>query len=264
MTDFQSLSASLKGEVMVDIANGYFGARKAIDDEREFFERVESDIRLAEQRALTICAQLMALLTSEHNMEGLLYVLGVPVDFLPRVESANPWLSMKLPFAFTAEGRYKKCVLETYERMRNAFEFFLHGTLYEKKGSLEKYGKTTGFYRYMEWCTELNEHIAKVNRDHSPSQVLSVVRGMDVDKVAKQKAVGAVNSKAGCIPGEDMCLTFVPCEEFSGMVLPELPALKAKLDKRNKVSSLIKQYASEVYKSDRAKVEQLIEILKKN
>lgn len=263
MTDFNSLSSSLQGEVMVDIANGFFGARKAIDDERELFERTESDIRLAEQRALNTCAQLKALLTSERDVEELLRILGVPVEFMHRVEFTDPWLSMSLPFALTAEGRYKKCVLETYDKMHTAFEFFLHGATY-KKNTLEKYGRTTGYYRYMEWCDELNTRILKVNRDHAPTQVLSVVRGMDVDKVAKQRAVGAVNSEIGCVPGEDMCLLLLPKEELEEMQLPELPALEDALYKGHTVAAVIKKYASEVFKRDRKHIEEILELLKKN
>lgn len=264
MVDLRSLSSALQGEVMVDIANGYFGARKAIDDERELLEHAESHIRLAEQRAFSVYAQLVALLTSERDVKELLGILGVPVEFLHHVEPINPWLSMKLPFAFTKEGRYKKCVLETYERLRNAFDYFLYGMTYEKKDTLQKYGRTTGYNRYMEWCGEVNERIVKVNRDHSPSQVLNVVRGMDVEKIAKQRVFGTVNSKTGCAPGDDMCLLLVPCEELEGMMLPELPALDEKLHKGHSVASLINDYASDVYKRDRTKVEHIIEILKKN
>jgi len=248
---------------MVDIASGFFGARKAIDDERELFERTECHIRLAEQRALNICAQLKVLLTSERDVEQLLRILGVPVDFLHRVELADPWLSMPLSFALTAERRYRRCVLDTYDRMRTAFEQFMHGATY-KKDTIEKYGHITGYYRYMEWCDELNTRIKKVNRDHAPTQVLSVVREMDVDKVAKQRAVGTVNSEVGCVPGDDMCLMLLPKEEFEHMQLPELPALDVKLHKGHTVASIIKTYASEVYHRDRKKVDAILEQLKKN
>lgn len=264
MVDFTSISLALQGEVMVDIANGFFGARKAIDDECELFEFIEGDIRLAEQRALNTCAQLKALLTSENDVKELLRAIGVPTEFIDRVDFPDPWLSMELPFAFTAEGRYKKCVLETYKRMCNAFEYFLHGMTYEKKDTAEKYGRTTGYYRYMEWCDDLNTRIKKVNRDRSPSQVLSVVRGMDVEKIAKQRAVGAVTSKAGCIPGDDLCMLLVPCEEFVEMELPELPLPEVRLQNEQTIATLVKRYASEVYKRDRKKVDSILEILKKN
>lgn len=263
MTNFNSLSSALQGEVMVDIANGFFGARKAIDDERELFERTESDIRLAEQRALNTCAQLIALLTSERDVEKLFRILEVPVEFMHRVEFTDPWLSMPLPFALTAEGRYKKCVLQTYDKMQTAFEFFLHGATY-KKNTVEKYGRTTGYYRYMDWCDELNARIVKVNRDHAPTQVLSVVRGMDVDKVAKQRAVGTINSEIGCVPGEDMCMLLVPKDELEEMQLPELPPLDEKLRTGHTVEAVIKKYASEIFRRDRKKIEEILARLKKN
>lgn len=264
MVDLRSLSSALQGEVMVDIANGYFGARKAIDDERELLEHAESHVRLAEQRAYSIYAQLETLLTSAHDLKELLGILGVPVDFMHRVESVEPCLSMTLPFAFTKEGQYEKCVLETYDRMHDAFDFFLHGMPYEKHGTLEKYGRTTGYNRYMKWCGDLNECIVKVNRDRSPSQVLNVVRGMDVEKISKQRVLGTVNSKTGCAAGDDMCLLLVPCEGLEEMRLPELPALDVTLHKGHSVSTLIKEYASEVYKRERKKVDSILEILKKN
>jgi hypothetical protein len=263
LTDFYSLSSALQGEVMTDIASGFFGARKAIDDERELFEYIESDIRLAEQRALNICAQLQALLITRDNVKELLQLLDVPTDFLHRVEETDPWLSMELPFAFTAEGRYKKCVVETYERMHNAFGFFLHGVPY-RKNTPEKFGKTTGYYRYMQWCDDLNSRIEKVNRDHSPTDVLSVVRGMDVDKIAKQRTVGTVNSEVGCVPGDDMCLLLLPREELAEMELPELPALDENLPKGNVVAAVIKRYAADVYQRERENVASVLHILKKN
>lgn len=264
MADFNALSASLQGEVLVDIAGGFFGPRKAIDDERELFEHVENHIRLAEQRALTVCAQLQALLTCKDCVKELLSTIGVPATFLSRVESADPWLSMKLPFALTHEGQYKKCVLQTYERMYDAFGFFLHGMPYEKKDSEEKHRRTTGYYRYVEWCDELNERIVKVNRDHSPSHVLSVVREMDVEKIAKQKAVGTVNARTGCMPGDDLCLLLVPCEGLKALELPELPALDTKMSTGHTVSSLIKQSAHEMYHRERANVHRVMDTLKQN
>lgn len=262
MTDFNSLSAALKGEVMTDIASGFFGARKAIDDERELFQHVESDLRLAEQRAMYTCAQLKILLTSERDFEKLLQLLGVSVDFLDRVESTEPWVNMQVPFALTTEGQYKKCVLKTYEAMFNAFESFLHGITYKTTDTLRKFGHTTGYYRYMEWCEDLNERIRKVNRDRSPTHVLSVVRGLDVEKVAKQRAIGTINPATGCLPGDDLCLLLVPCEALEAMKLPELPALDTELSDGHTVESHLKKYASEVYKRDPKKVKQILATLK--
>ena len=264
MADFNALSASLQGEVLVDIAGGFFGPRKALDDERELFEHVENNIRLAEQRALTVCAQLQALLTCEDCMKELLSTIGVPAAFLSRIESAEPWLSMKLPFALTREGQYKKCVLQTYERLYEAFGFFLHGMPYEEKDTEEKHRRTTGYYRYLEWCDELNERIVKVNRDHSPSQVLSVVREMDVEKIAKQKAVGTVNAQTGCMPGDDLCLMLVPCEGLKALELPELPAPDKKIHTGHSVSSLIKKCAQEIYHRERSNVQRVMDELKHN
>lgn len=264
MTDFNALSDSLQDEVMVEIASGFFGARKAIDDERELFEHVENDIRLAEQRALTICAQLQALLTGNACLKELLNTLGVPTTFLNRVKAVEPWLTMELPFAFTDEGRYKKCVLQTYEHMHVAFSAFLHGMTYKRKDREEKFGKTTGYYRYIEWCNELNDRIRKVNRDHSPSHVLGVVREMDVEKIAKQKIVGTINAKTGCMPGDDMCLLLLQCDELRALELPELPALDKKLGAGHSVSALIKEYSHEVYNAQRSSVKFVLDVLKKN
>ncbi|SIO29879.1 hypothetical protein [Halodesulfovibrio marinisediminis] len=264
MTDFDSLSSALKDEVMTDIATGFFGARKAIDDERDLFHHVESDLRLAEQRALNTCAQLKALLTSERDLEKLLRLLGVSVEFLERMEDTDPWINMELPFAFTAEGRYKKCVLKTYENMYSAFKSFLHGITYKTTDTFRKFGQTTGYYRYVEWCDDLNERIKKVNRDRSPAHVLSVVRDLDVDTVAKQRAVGAVNVAAGCLPGDDLCLLLVPCEDLKAMELPEIPPLNTQLSDKHTVESILKEYASEIYKRDREKVKQILSTLKKD
>lgn len=263
MADFDTLSSALRGEVMTDIASNFFGARIAIDDERALFEFVESDIRLSEQRALNICGQLQALLTSREDLENMLRAIGVSPEFVSRIEETDPWLNMPVPFALTTEGRYKKCVLETYTRMMNAFDFFLHGITY-RKNTAEKYGKTTGYYRYLEWCDELNERIKKVNRDHSPTQVLSVVREMDVEKTAKQRAVGTVNSEAGCIPGDDLCILLLPREELQEMELPELPDLETTLASGETVAETIKRYAAAVYKREPEKVKQIIRILKQN
>jgi hypothetical protein len=119
------ISAALAYQVKKEIAENYFGSRKALEEEREDLIRQEGILEKAwEQEVLTLLTGIYLLFIREE--EG-----GAFLDLIKRedlIESIEQGLkdqginfsprSCPLPFTLTAKGKYKKLIITLYQLAR--------------------------------------------------------------------------------------------------------------------------------------------------
>lgn len=229
MVDFDELSDALKGEVMTEMADGFFGARREVDSEVEYFQAREADIRLSGQRALCSYALLHALLLDGEAAPQLFAKLGVDPAFCEKVQGVLPCLYVRLPLALTRKRRFAKLVRTVYEKVAEAFSIYLEGKNYTLPNSRE-HRRTIGYARYVQWCAEINERIAKVNESHAPSCVLGMARSMGEDTSAAQSVAGAAMDNYSGSLDASLCLKPVYCDTAGVGPLPALPVDEDALD----------------------------------
>ena len=222
MTDQrEEMVSALQDEVLSEMAETFFSARKAVDDEMELFRSREEELRRAAQRALCHAGWLADLLTGPDMAEQLWHALGVPVDFMRLVDGTAVCPHRDMPFAWTRSGQYEKLLLEVYEDTWRAFDDYVNGaaaTIPGRPGKVRKLGHR----RYRLWATEINRMVAKANSDHSPSCVLGMARALDVEGQERMKVAGSGMESYACALDATLALPRLD-EGLPG--LPELPEL---------------------------------------
>lgn len=282
MVKQESFTSLLHDEVMSEMADNFFSARKAIDDEIDLFEAKEADVALAGQRALCNCALLYALLQGEEGAQAFFEAVGVDVASYGlhfKVRDVEPCLFLRLPWGVTRKRRFAGLLVRVYQHVHNAFDRYLNGsgytsyhavqtyTLPETKGSGQENGassfdkmsgmmgkvrsRTVGWKRYIAWCDEINARIEEVNRNQPPSQVLGMARSMDVVGLAQEKASGGGVDGLVASMDRTLCLRPIACHLAGVGSLPALPDPE-------EVEETIRQFAMAFYVREHRAVDKTI------
>jgi hypothetical protein len=282
MTKQTNLTSLLQDEVMSEMADSFFGARRAIDDEIDLFEAREADVALAGQRALCCCALLYSLLQGEKGAQAFFDML--PVDVAPsglhdKVRGVRPCLFVRLPWGLTRKRRFAGLLCQVYWHVQDAFDRYLNGSGYTRSYPVQAYApaaettgkeptgsssfsamtgtmgtiqsRTVGWKRYTAWCDEINARIEEVNRNQSPSQVLGMARSMDVAMLSQERVSGT--GVDGLVPSMDksLCLRPVACHLAGVGPLPALPPL-------GEVEPGIREFAMRFYEQEKDAVDKTI------
>lgn len=128
-----TFTSMLHEEVMTEMAESFFSARKGVDDEIDLFESKEADVALAGQRALCRCALLHTLLLGTEGSRGFFDALGVdiaPSGLLAKVAPVIPCLFMPLPWGISMKSRYTSLLVRVYSSVYAAFDMYLNGSCY--------------------------------------------------------------------------------------------------------------------------------------
>lgn len=215
---------ALQSEVLSEMADTFFGARCAVDDEVELFNERAADLHLAGQRALCLVVLLQDALLGRANAKAFWAALGVAPTFLDLLDGVEPCPHRGVSWALTLKGRYTRVLQNLYADTHKAFSDYLHGTAYRRPGDNSR-GRLVGWNRYQRWAREINAHIDEVNTSHAPSCVLSVARTFDVGGEANAKAAGTAMEGYACSLDEHLALCHVDGSHAGVGPLPALPPL---------------------------------------
>ncbi len=118
------ISAALAYQVKKEIAENYFGSRKALEEERADLIRQEGFLKKAwEQEVLSILTRIYLLFIREEEGRAFLDLIKRE-DLVESIKQGlknqgiNFPLSCPLPFTLTAKGKYKKLIIVLYELAR--------------------------------------------------------------------------------------------------------------------------------------------------
>lgn len=237
MIDYDDLSSALKGEMLTDLAEGFFGARKAIDNEISIFQTREADLHLSGQRALCTFALMYMLLRKGKDIPMFCEVIRVSPEFTARLEGVAPCLYIPPPFAFTKASRFAKLLVSAYGHACKAFSTYLHGASYFHPDKHIPV-RTIGYHRYLEWGTELNKRITEVNTAHAPSDVMNVAHSLEVEAMGKEQSTGSTIS--GLRKSFDSSL-HIPQVSLENKGIGLLPELEESKQQHRRISFFAKQ-----------------------
>ncbi|MFV0350537.1 MAG: hypothetical protein ACK5JO_18350, partial [Halodesulfovibrio sp.] len=149
MMKHTTLSSMLQDEVMSEMADNFFGARKAIDDEIDLFETKEADVALSGQRALCSCALLYTLLQGEKEAQAFFAALGVDVvafGLHAKVGGVRPCLFVRMPWGLTRKRRFAGLLCQVYGHVHDAFDRYLNGSGYVSLHPVQAYASPAENY----------------------------------------------------------------------------------------------------------------------
>jgi len=240
MVDFSDFADKLQQDVVTDMAQVYFGDRKELDDMIEAFHKMVEELREKTPTLYQAAARLHTLLLDRETARNFYIALDIVPSCIPFPdEAARPFFD-SLPMAFTALGRYERCVARAYDILRGVADDYLNGRYYTDEESNGRKRLTVHYIRLKALAEYINDRIDKVNRTMSPSETLRYVKKMDIRQSDRERLIGEACLVDGC--ALDIDLKFKPIE-FKKLGLPvvqDLPRL-------DQVMPAIKEFCRSIY-----------------
>lgn len=252
MSFFDDFADGLEQEVLSEVAEGFFGPRKRLDEMIEGLEYLLRQFRELEKWLGYRAELLHYLLMGREKVKSFYEHIGVdpariPFDFFCPNKSALP----RLPWALTSRSRYTKLVLSAYADFRQAADDYMHGRYYNDPKQKGRKRLTIHYDRIIKIVQGINQAVDKVNSEISPSCLLEYVKSFDADMVEKEKIAGGTYQGDHCTLDGDLCYDPVDLEVLELKEMPELPALE-------EAESRIRKFCFELYSENKVQVGKLL------
>ncbi len=256
MSFFDDFADGLEQEVLSEMADGFFGPRKRLDDMLEGLDFLLRQFRELEKWLGYRAELLHYLLMGRQRVRAFYEAIGIDPASIPfEFYCANKPSFPKLPWAFTSKGRYNKLVLSAYDDFQQAAEDYMHGRYYNDPNQKGRKRLTIHYNRIIKIIQGINEAVAKVNSEISPSSLLGYVKSFDAGMVEKEKVAGGMYQGDHCALDGDLCYRPVDLEALELKEMPSLPKLE-------EAAPRIKAYCSGLYAANKPQIAKLLSEIK--
>lgn len=226
LSRFDEFADNLHVEVVTEMAEAYFGARKNIDDMIEVLDAWAEELNGWKPRLMRAAARLHTLLLDEKAMRDFYIALDILPGCIPFPEIGDPKeLFEGLPFAFTMKGKYIRSVRDAYRNFHRLVGEYLNGRYYEEPGEGGRKRLTVHYIRFKAMFEYVNEEISRINSRMSTGDTLRYLKGMDPATLEKEKVLEA---GVGDFCTLDKELTYKPLERarYDLLEIQELPSIE--------------------------------------
>ncbi len=257
MSSIKDFADQLQQDVVSDMAESYFGARKNLEDMITVFDRMVGEFGRMADKLTRAVAALHRLLLDKATARNFYIALEVMPSCIPFPDSDAEMADMDpVPFALSGRGRYTKCVIRAYDRLQKVSDEYLNGRYYDDPEEPGRKRLTIHYLRLRAMAEYINDHIGAVNNRISPTGMLRYVKGMDPDATERQRVMGGSCLPEGGELDKDMCFSPI---DFDGLELPvvqELPSAE-------KVREQIRTFCDELYARRGKEIDPLVDALRK-
>lgn len=212
---------ALVEEGLREAADTFFGTRKALDDEIDFFKTRVAKLWTMAQEIRAWFAGLNCLLGSEANTRDLFDTLGVRLTdsdlYAVRVCS----LQFRRPRGFTRKGLYAKTVWEVYEPLARMIEAYMHGVHYQDPRQPGRMLVSVNHSQLVRHCADINERIRTINESNRPSESLGFARRLNQAERDRENITGGGGPTWNL--DQDMAFVLLDFGAFELPVFPDLP-----------------------------------------
>lgn len=220
---FEEFSNLLSDEVLSEIAENFFGARRRLDDLLDGFQNLVRKLKEIEVLVKARFAVLHYLLLRGGEARAFYAALGLDPAL---ADYAAPELlrpSVPPRWALTLQGRYAATILATYAEVRQEVQDYMHGRSYVDVNDRGRRKITMNYEQLRSLGDSVNLTVQRVNRNMAPSTVLQYVKNFDVEKQAREQVAGIPAQGFSTL---DKGLAFQPIrfESLGLTALPDLPA----------------------------------------
>ena len=258
MSGLEEFADALQKDVLMEMAESFFGERKSIDDDKDlFFEKAET-VKKIGWSAIAKAGLLHALLLDNDAAPDFYRALGiVPKRLFALVDPKAARLFVRMPRSLSRKKRYEKLLVRVYGAVAEAFHTYLHGRLLADPRKPGRKRLSLHYHLLKDWCDHINNRVRHVNESQAPSCVLGMAKSMNPASLEKESISGAtLNGYATSLDAE-MALKGVDCTEAGLIELPELPPLA-------EVKPRIRQFAKKLYPANKARIKAIIKRVSKN
>ena len=252
--DIGDLAHDLVEETLSETADTFFGTRKRLEDSIEIFGKKIDKLDAVQTRILKVAGDLHYLLLQGEAAPDFYEKINVdPSSFLKAVDPDCRTGSLKSAKALTSSGKYAKTVLRAYKRFQEAADVYMNGKyITDDEGRKHL---SLHYNQLMSWCSDLNEHIQKVNREVSPSDTLAFIKKLDTVNAEKAKFTGG--GGGGSYENNldrEMAFRRIECENIDLIAFPDMPPA-------DEISSRLKGFCKSLAGENKERVKSLMNSL---
>lgn len=240
MAPSEDVSDVLAEELMTEMAGSFFGDRRRMEARLAVLDQLVEELRRRGKSVDDHARLFHRSTTTPEKGRELLRKLGITSDaFPPEAGVPSNVLPERLPTAFTPRGGYVKLVETAYEGLRKASVGYMGEMETDSPGENQDEGVS---YRLIEAIVHLlNEEIAALNRNRSPSQVLHAAKRFRTRDPTREAVTGGGGNFADGF-GLDQGMAFSPVrlEDYDLRTFPRLPELET-------ARPVVQRFATKIY-----------------
>jgi hypothetical protein len=257
MNSSSKTSDPLVGEILTEVAESFFGARKELEKNLEQFYAYVATLQ-ANENSVAAKAQFLNYLLINPDVAARFYGL-LKIDWraiAPEGRLLQHWLPPAIPFALSARRQFAKLLLLGYDELRRACRAHVNGPGREDRQENHAQEIPVYYNLVKEMSFLVNEKIRKLNESFSPSSVLQFARKLnhpDVEMTAR--LAGMAYAEAGRRIDRKLMYPPIRFEDLRLKTFPDLPP-------REMVHSKIIEFCSQVYHGHKNEIRRLIADLK--
>ena len=257
MSNIEDFANQLHQDVVSDIAESYFGARKNLEDMINAFEVMAEELRSIAGNLSKAAATLHKLLLDSTTTCDFYTYLNIEPCCIPfSCEAASTLDLGPVPFAFTCRGRYTKSVIRAYDHFQKASDEYLNGRYFDDPDRPGRKRLTVHYLRLKALSEYINGEVVRVNEQISATGMLRYVKEMDPDKMEREKIMGDVCLLEGGGLDKDMCFTPLDFDSLELPVVQDMPSVREAQD-------AIRMFCKKLYSTNKHEVERIVDDLRK-
>lgn len=232
------LICSLTRQVKEEVIENYLTERCIVGLQIEDIQRQAEEMRLQASRTGIRLSRLAYLMTHPEMIQKLVQLLRIPPDSF-WTDFANRKFTKSVRFirvrAFTDRGKFRKLVLEAYDRLYTWMEEYrkAHANLIEE-------------------CKAVNSNIAKFQKNFDLLTILNFLKSMDTHELERKQFLGE-NFTADELASIDQKL-YLPPIALEGFDIPQ----PLSLPHPDSMESSLEALAAEVFRKHEASVRSLL------
>ncbi|BDQ32621.1 hypothetical protein [Pseudodesulfovibrio portus] len=257
MSGIKDFADQLQQDVVSDMAESYFGARKNLEDMINAFDQMVTEFRFMAAKLSKAAAALHKLLLDTDTARNFYIALDILPSCIPFSDNdASEFEPGPVPFAFTGRGRYIKCVVRAYDRFQKVSDEYLNGRYFDDPEHPGRKRLTIHYLRLRAMSQYINDQIHKVNDQISPTGMLRYVKRMNPDVTERERIMGNMCLFEGGELDKDMCFSPMDFSDLKLPVVQDLPPLR-------KVRDAIRTFCDELYSVRKQDVDPLVADMRK-
>ena len=248
----KNLGDSLVEEILVDVADTFFAARKHLEEIMDMFQSFVKTLRKKEAEVASRAGFLHYLLL--HGREANDFYKLIKVDSVAIASESNfsdKAIPEKIPFAFTTRGKFIKLVLWAYDVLQKACDEYINGKYYDDPNENMGKGVTVHYNRIVIMCELINKEVLKVNRDMSPANTLQYAKKFNHETAEKEYITGGAFAEYACNIDEKLAYQPIDFDLLKLKRYPELPA-------QDKAIFEITSFCKKKYSNNKDEIKKLI------
>lgn len=240
MAPSEDVSDVLAEELMTEMAGSFFGDRRRMEQRMAVLDDLAGQLKARAAQVDDQARLFHRVATTPEKGRELLNRLSVDTAAFP-AEAGVPRgaLPERTPAAFTPKGAYVKLMETAYHRLQTAAAGYMGETAAETETGDGEEGPT---YRLIEAIVRLlNQEIAQLNQNRSPSQVLRAAkRFRTADPSLEAVTGGGGHFGDGFGLDQGMAFSLLRMENYGLRTFPPLPPLESN-------RPVVSRFAAEIY-----------------